>query len=445
MNSLSDRDSSPLTLLLLPEPHAQDGLFLHEATRALHRAERLLQISQTLNATHDPDSLLASIIKIAAEVLDCEAASILLYNHTYEVLEFAAATGSDPVQLCQIPVPLEGSLAGTVFTENRPVIVNDVAADARHYEGVSKHVQFQTRSLLGVPMSIDGRVTGVLEGLNKRRGPFTDEDTRSLTIIAAQAALAIRNAQQVRALEKANTQLRQLDKLRSNFMAVASHELRTPLSIIMGYGMILQDESDPAQREHIAAVLQASTQMNKVIETMTHMNLLRHGNTQLRRSTVPVQAIIGKAFHSVSALALDQGHDLIDALPEAPLLLRGDEERLQLVLENILKNAIRFTPRGGTITVRARMQDIGILIEVEDTGIGLRNEAQDKVFDEFFQVEDHLTRIHGGLGLGLTIAREIVSLHNGRIRARSLGLGTGTTVEIWIPTMVHSSRKAVGR
>ena len=181
------RDSSEVSILTDP-------------VEALRRAERLLEISVTLNAARDPDELLAFIIDMATDVLDCEAASLLLYDAERQVLCFCAATGSNTEQLKDIPVPLQDSLAGVIFCEDRPLVIDDVASDPRHYVQVGEQVQFQTRSLLGVPMHIEGCVSGVLEALNKRSGLFTESDVHLLSIIAAQAAIALRNAQQVQAL-----------------------------------------------------------------------------------------------------------------------------------------------------------------------------------------------------------------------------------------------------
>lgn len=400
---------------------------------SLRRAEHLLRISVTLNSTRDAEQLLTYIIESAADLLHCEATSILLYDEERHVLRFAAATGANPQQLAQIPVPLEGSLAGVIFSRNEHLIINDVARDGRHFGLVGKKVKLQTRNLIGVPMGISGQPTGVLEALNKREGAFDDTDVETLSIIASQAAIAIRNMRQVTALEEAYERLQQLDRLKSDFMALASHELRTPLSVILGYGDILREEAGTDLQEFVEAVLHAGGQMADVIETMTHMTLLRSGPATFPKQPVLLQELIRSALDAVREPAERKGHHLRLDLPDAPCAVPADPKRLHLVLVNLLKNAVQFTPESGTVTVRLTHGREEARIEVIDTGIGLAADEQERIFDEFYQVQDHLTREHGGLGLGLTIAREIVLAHGGRLAAESAGPGRGTTLHLWLP------------
>jgi GAF domain-containing protein len=155
---------------------------------------RLIEVSVTLNSTLNLDELLQFIIKTAAEILNCESVSILLYDEKRVQLVFAAATGSDPKRLAEIPVPLQNSVAGEAFLENEPIILSDVKSHSRHYNLVSTYVAFDVHNMLVVPMRTKNRPTGVLEALNKRNGTFTEADEDILSIIASQAAVAIHNA-----------------------------------------------------------------------------------------------------------------------------------------------------------------------------------------------------------------------------------------------------------
>ena len=181
---------------------------LEEIERRNRRLTRLVELSVNLNSTLDLDALLQLVTATASELLECEAASILLYDEKQARLFFAAATGSDPKKLAEIPVPLDTSLAGTIFRENRPVVRNDAGQDARHYSLVSEHVNFHVRSLVGVPMLIKERVIGVLEAVNKREGLFGEQDEAILSVTASHAAIAIGNAQLFREVERSNADLR---------------------------------------------------------------------------------------------------------------------------------------------------------------------------------------------------------------------------------------------
>lgn len=180
---------------------------LAEIEQHNQRLTRLVELSVTLNSTLNLDALLQLVTATACELLECEAASILLYDDEEQRLYFAAATGSDPRKLAEIPVPLEHSLAGTIFRENRPVILNDTEGDARHFPLVSEHVKFHVRSLLGVPMLIKERIIGVLEAVNKREGLFGERDEAILSVTASHAATAISNARLFQEAERSHADL----------------------------------------------------------------------------------------------------------------------------------------------------------------------------------------------------------------------------------------------
>jgi signal transduction histidine kinase len=411
--------------------------------RAARRADRLLAITLKLNRMRDPDALLGFIIETAADVLGCEATSILLYDDATDRLHFAAATGADPDSLAEIPVPLEDSIAGTIFTTNEPIIIDDTAQDERHFGEVDDETAFQTRSLVGVPMQIDGEPVGVLEGLNKTDGAFTDDDVATLSVLAAQAAIAIRNARQVQALEAANAKLSRLDELKSDFLSLASHELRTPLSMIKGYGEIVAEEGSDDLAPHVDAILDAADRMETVVDTMAQMDALRLGADALSIEPVVLHDVIAAARDDLSPLEADREHTVAIDAPDAPVELSADPERLRIVLTHVLENAYTFTPPGGRVTVTTKQTDDAVHLTVRDTGIGLSGNDLDRIFDDFYQVEDKRTRTHDGLGLGLTIARKLVQLHGGRIEAESDGLQQGTAVHVHLP--LHPSTDAPTR
>ncbi len=198
-----------------------------ELERRVAVLSRLVEVSVTLNSTLEVESLLEVIIRAAAEVIDAEAASIMLVDEHTNELRFAAATGADPKVLAQIAVPLDASIAGAVFRESRPQIVPNVRQDPRHYWTVADLVHIEVRSLLGVPMQIKGRMTGVLETLNKRGGGFTDADVDTLSVFAAQAAVAIHNARLLEKLQQAQEELRRLNQLYAVLSGVNQGIVRT--------------------------------------------------------------------------------------------------------------------------------------------------------------------------------------------------------------------------
>jgi signal transduction histidine kinase len=400
----------------------------------INQLVRLVEISTTLNSTLELEPLLDYIIDTAAELLDCEAVSILLYNEDKKQLVFAAATEYEPADLVDIFVPLDNSIAGSVFKNDEPVVINNVAQDEHHYDQVSAQMGFQVRSLVGVPMRIREQKIGVLEALNKRSSVFTYSDTKLLSIIASQAAVAIHNAQLVQELQDANTQLSETDEMKSRFMAVASHELRTPVGIIMGYATFLKEEAQGDLSEHAASVLNAALELRALVEDMTNMNLIYTGKRDVRPEPTALQDILHEVFGEVISAAHAKNHQLLLDLPDAPAMVNADK-KMRLVLGNLLNNAVRFTPNAGQIRVRLTTSKNEALVEIQDNGIGIPPDKIERIFEQFYQVEDHLTRRHGGLGLGLAIAQVLVKLHGGRIWAESEGEGKGATFKVSLPLL----------
>jgi signal transduction histidine kinase len=408
----------------------------------IQHLEKLVNISVTLNSTTNLDELLQYIIKTAAEILDCEAASLLLYDEKRNRLFFAASTGSDAKKMAQILVPIDGSLAGSIFREGQPIILNDVSQDSRHFNGVGQQMHIETRSLLGVPMHIRDKGVGVLEAINKKNGTFSDSDERLLSVLASQAAVAIYNARLIQALQKAYEEISETDRFKSNFLALASHELRTPLGIIIGYASFLQDEKEGDVSDNAERVLAAASQMRSVIDAMTSLQLLQAKGMTFKPRVVPIQQVLTAAYEEMRQIAEEMHHTVTFEMPQQSLLVTADPEKITPAFVNILNNAIRFTPSGGKITIGAAQKSGNICAWVSDNGIGLATDQLTKIFQEFYQVEPHTTRHFGGLGIGLTIAKGLIETQGGRIWAESEGLGKGTTIKVLVPPAGTSSLTA---
>jgi signal transduction histidine kinase len=408
----------------------------------IQQLEKLVNISITLNSTAILDELLQYIIRTAVEILDCEAASLLLYDEKRNRLFFAASTGSDPKKMAQILVPIDGSLAGTIFREGEPIILNDVSQDSRHFSGVGQQVHLETRSLLGVPMRIRDKGVGVLEAINKKNGVFSNSDKHLLSVLASQAAVAIYNARLIQALQKAYEEISETDRFKSNFLALASHELRTPLGIIIGYASLLQDEQEGEVSDSAERVLAAASQMRSVIDAMTSLQLLQAKGMTFKPRVVPIQQVLTAAYEEMRQIAEEMRHTVMFEMPQQSLLVTADPEKLTPAFVNILNNAIRFTPSGGKITIGAAQKSGNICASISDNGIGLATDQLAKIFQEFYQVEPHTTRHFGGLGIGLTIAKGLIETQGGRIWAESEGLGKGTTIKVLVPPAGTSSLTA---
>ncbi|MEK6754314.1 MAG: GAF domain-containing sensor histidine kinase [Chloroflexota bacterium] len=394
---------------------------------------RLVELSVTLNSTLDLDELLQQITATATELLECEAASILLYDEKNPRLYFAAATGSDPAQLAEIPVPIDNSLAGTIFRTNQPLVLNNAEQDPRHYSLVSDHIKFKINTLLGVPMLIKDRTMGVLEAVNKKDGGFTDSDVAILSVTAAHAAIAINNARLLKATKQALDKVKVTNQIKSNFLALASHELRTPLGIIIGYATFLQEGARGESSDHANQVLGAAAQMRSLLDQMNNLTLLQSDEMEMRPMKISIQDVLNFALDEIKYFAARRDLQLVLAFGEDSIFVNVDAEKTTLAFVNLLNNAIRFSPEGSEITIGAVRQEKQVMIWVQDRGIGIPVDKLQKIFEEFYQIEPPNTRSYGGLGIGLTIAKGLIEAQGGKIWAESEGEKLGSTFKVLLP------------
>lgn len=394
---------------------------------------RLVELSVTLNSTLDLDALLQIITETATELLDCEGASILLYDEKNARLYFAASTGSDPAKLAEIPVPIEGSLAGTIFRTNHHLILNNAEQDPRHYSLVSDHIKFKVNTLLGVPMPIKERTVGVLEAINKRNGVFDEHDATILAVIAAHAAIAINNARLLRTTQLALEKVGEANELKSNFLSLASHELRTPLGIIIGYSTFLKEDAKGELSEHANQVLNAAGQMRSILDEMNNLAMLKSDKMLLKPQKVVMQDVLAYACEGIKEIASTRDQKLTYAFPDELFVVAVDIDKTSLAFINILNNAIRFSAPGSEITIGAMKHGNQVLSWVQDQGIGIPVDKLQRIFEEFYQIEPPNTRHYGGLGIGLTIAKGLTEAQEGKIWAESEGVGTGSTFKVLLP------------
>ncbi len=400
--------------------------------QAVRQLSVLVEISVTLNESLDLNTVLALIVREAKKLLRCEGASILLYDAEARELFFAESSSIIRDKLMGRAVPLRGSLAGKAFLSRQVVINNRADADPQHYARVGEQLRQPVTTVLAVPLLVQGQPIGVLEAVNKRGGAFDDDDGGLLSVLASQAAVAINNARLLAEIRKAYDDVREADRLKSDFMALASHELRTPLGIIIGYASFLQDEQETGVASHADEILKAAMRMRRILDDMTGLTLMRQSADTAHLTAVDVREAFRRAFSDLDDEWRTYGHQVKRAFADG-IRVTADPEWLTRVLKNVLHNAMRFTEPGGVITVGAIPQGKQGLIWVQDTGIGLEKDQLERIFNEFYQAEDHMTRQHGGLGIGLSIARALIQAQNGKIWAESPGPGRGTRINILLP------------
>jgi signal transduction histidine kinase len=419
----------------MPEPTSRQA--------RLERMQRLLEISRTLASTHDLPVLLQTIVDEAVELTQSEAASIMLYEPSKGELRFEAVHGPRRQKLLEVSVPLKGSIAGWIFHHARPMVLHEASEDPRVYRAVDQTLRFETRSLLGVPLLLKQEPIGVVEAINKReQAHYTEDDLAILETLAAQAAVAIDNTRLLSQLQTVNTELTRLDRMKSDFIAIASHELRTPLGLILGHATFLKEAVPPEYAEQMEVIIRSSMRLKTIIEDLSTIAHKDEGQSRVRREPFSLAHLVVEVVDRFHATAAEKQIELGYDIPEDdPLMVEGDREKIDVVVTNLVRNALTFTDPGGQIGVKAEGEGGNAKVFVVDTGIGIPTSEIEHIFDRFYQVESHLTRRHGGMGLGLSIAKAMVELHHGQIWCESKE-GTGSLFCFALPQRAREASPA---
>ena len=395
---------------------------------------RLLEVTRTLSTMVDLESYLRSILSAAAELTGSETASLMEYDDAARELYFKYVPWFHRDAISSARIPLHESAAGWVFLNVKPLIINDVKNDNRHYSKIDELAGFITRSLLSVPLLLHGRPVGVIEVFNRKNDSYyTEEDIAILEALAALAATAMQNDILESNVISYQNETRELDKLKNEFIAITSHELRTPLGLILGHSTFLRELIGQQHQEQVDAIIRNASRLKEIIESLTSVDNYQSGSARIRQRKVSVTRVIEDVSASFREMAVQKGVSLkVEIDGGQDLLVDADGSKVAIVLSNLVKNAITFTNEGGHVVIRSEHQSEFVKVAVEDDGVGIPAKDLARVFDRFYQVESHLTRRHGGMGLGLSVAKVMIEMHGGRIWAESTE-GIGSTFSFLLP------------
>jgi len=424
---------------------AQVRLARRQAEEELRRRNRELALinraSQAFGASLDLDQVLVTVLEEVRQVMDVAACSVWLVDGVTNELVCRQATGPHSEMVIGWRLAPGEGLAGWVVGSGESLIVPDVRADERHFKDLDHLTGLVLRSILSVPLQVKQRVIGVLQAVDFDVDRFKSVDLTLLESLAATAAIAIENArlyaeEQQRAvvLARALEQQQELDRLKNQFIQNVSHELRTPLALIQGYAELLKDgdlgELQPALQDAVSVIARRARMLGKMADDL--IAILETEKREPKRELLDVASLIQKMLADFRATAERAGlrltAEIVGNLPP----VSGDPQHLQRVMDNLLGNALKFTPAGGSISVRLWRDGPQVVLEVADTGIGIPGDQWERVFDRFYQVNGSTTRRYGGTGLGLALVKEIVEAHGGKVSVRS-EVGQGSTFTVVLP------------
>lgn len=423
------------------ERRLRELVVLHEASHAL---------SRSLNI----DTLIQEVLLLIKREFGFEHLAVRLLDDQ-GVLRIRSHVGlTKNYVLASAMVPSRDTYFGTSFLDAKPVVVGDTREIDKPLLISMLTKEIPVTAFIHAPMTYEGRVTGVLTAY-ATRGPmhFTDEFVELFAALANQLAMAAVNAQlyaEVQAyshameekvarrtveLEKANTRLLELDRLKSDFLSTVSHELRTPLTSIQSFSeILLRYEVDDAdkRRKFVGVIHSEAERLTRMINDLLDLSKIEAGRLELRTESLELEAVFSRALGTSQPL-LHKKNLIMESDIEAGLLpVSADADSLHQVLTNLLANAVKFSPEGGKIRLSGRGKGEFALISVADEGPGIPADRLEQVFDRFHQVRDPQKSHPLGTGLGLTISKEIVERLGGTIWVES-ELGTGTVFYFTIP------------
>ncbi|MEJ2284558.1 MAG: ATP-binding protein [Desulfobacterales bacterium] len=412
-----------------------------ELARSVEELEALGEISQTVNTTLDLETVLTSIVRHAVQLSKADAGTIYEFDETEQVFVPRTNYGlSDEfIQAMRESKQRVGdkTVLGQSAEKRLPEQIPDLLNVPDYPISYMKQTDF--RALLAVPLLRKDRHIGGLVVRRKEAGEFTDSVVNLLQTFAAQSVIAIHNARLFHEIEDKGREIEIANKHKSEFLANMSHELRTPLNAILGYTELIIDNIYGDVPEKIREVLERVEKNGRhllnLINDVLDLSKIEAGRLTLSLNEYSMQDIIQTVLTSVEALAADKNLDLNVKIRGALNTGKGDAQRIAQVILNLLGNAIKFTEHG-KVEVEASISNESFLVSITDTGPGLSECDQKKIFEEFRQADSSSTRVKGGTGLGLSISKKIVELHGGRIWVDS-SLGKGSTFSFTLPIRVN--------
>jgi signal transduction histidine kinase/ActR/RegA family two-component response regulator len=413
--------------------------------------ERISNLAQVLGTARELNSIFRGLREFTTASVPCDGFFVSLYDRLADVRRACYGWGDNAeVDVSELPAmsvtPTGGPNSQAMLT-GQVVITDDYmrATEGHPSVIVGPDNGLRPQSSIAIPMAVMGRIIGTIEVQSYHRAAYRHEHATAMTMAANLTAVAIENVRLLRREKSARETAEESNRLKDEFLATVSHEVRTPLTAILGWARLLESGGldEKASRQAIETIWRNAKSQAQIIDDILDVSRIITGRLNLDLQPLEVAPVIEAAISVMRPTADAKNITIARELDQRPLVVSGDANRLQQVVWNLLSNAVKFTNAGGRVVLSVQQVDSAVEIRVTDTGQGIKHDFLPFVFDRFRQADSTTTRQHGGLGLGLAIARHLVEIHGGSIKAESGGEGKGATFSVRLP-LVDSTVKVRG-
>jgi len=406
----------------------KDASMFEDARKRITQIELINKISSRLTSILQLDKLLSVSTSLIQETFNYFDVTVFLLTDDKSEVELVAHSGNF---VDFLPHGYRQSsnkgIIGWVAQHNEKILCNDVLQDPR-YLAYEYH---NTRSELAIPIKIDNEVVGILNVEDTKLHAFDETDSVVLGTLSDQLGIVIKNAKLYDEVQKANMKLTELDKMKSEFLGIVSHDFRSPLSsiILAGKALLKNEAVQGHQRikEYLQIIVDQANRLNQLAEDTLSITKMESGQLNYFFKIVNIERLIQDA---ISMVRYSSRHQVEYKIDPNVTFIKGDQTKLRQVVQNLVSNAIKYSPRGGKITIS--IDDLStekLIIAVSDQGIGIPQEQIGKLFQKFSRVDIGEAKDIKGAGLGLWICKEVVEAHGGTIWVES-ETGKGTTMKL---------------
>ncbi len=415
----------------------ESARLLEQTQKNASDMETVAQVGTAASTILETQDLLQTVVTLTQERFALYFVSIFAMDEEEGLLTWVNGTQlpvspDEPTATPVLAIDQEQSLIAAAGRTRKPIVANDVSIDPR-FMPVS--VLPDTRSELAIPLIIGDELLGVLDLQSNIRNRFSEDDIRIHTTLATQVAVAWKNAILYDEQLETAKRLRQVDRLKTEFMASMSHELRTPLNSIIGFSDVLLEGMDGPLTERMAEdvtlIRDSGRHLRELISEILDMSKIEAGMMALRHATVDVNQVAREVVANIRSLIYTKEIDVKLQLDPKVSTIEADRTRLLQILFNLMSNAIKFTNTGFVSLTLKDAEDV-VSFAVQDTGIGIKESDIPIIFEQFRQIDGSLTRKAGGTGLGMPISKSLVELHGGEMFVESQP-GKGSTFTFTIP------------